>query len=177
MTGGTAIRRIIVVRSPLDRSRGTLSASGLVTPCALGRAGLSGRKREGDGATPTGRLRLISVLYRADRTPRPTTRLPAAAISPHSGWCDDPTDRLYNRPVRLPYPARHERLWREDHLYDLTVVLNYNLSPVIGDAGSAVFLHLAAADLRPTAGCIAIPRAVMIALLWRVTTRSYLDIS
>ena len=177
MTSGTAIRRIIVARSPHDRSRGTLSASGLVAPCALGRSGLSGRKREGDGATPTGRFHLLSVLYRDDRCPRPTTRLPAAAISPQSGWCDDPADRLYNRPVRLPYPARHERLWREDHLYDLTVVLNYNLSPVGRGAGSAIFLHLAALDLRATEGCVAIPRPAMIALLSRVTARSYLDIS
>src|SRR5262245_43964927 len=100
-------------------------------PCALGRAGLVANKREGDLGTPTGRFPFRRILYRADRVPRIETRLPALHIEADDGWCDDPADAAYNRPVRLPYPGRHERLWREDHLYDLVLVIGHNDAPVV----------------------------------------------
>jgi len=113
-------------------------------------------KREGDGATPIGAWPLRAVMYRPDRTARPRCALRVSPIRPDDGWCDDPSDRNYNRPVRLPYPASHELLWREDHLYDLVVVLGYNDGPRIRGRGSAIFMHLAAPDFAPTAGCIAL---------------------
>jgi L,D-peptidoglycan transpeptidase YkuD (ErfK/YbiS/YcfS/YnhG family) len=122
--------------------------------CALGRAGIATAKREGDGATPAGTFPFRRVLYRADRLAPPQTALPAQPIGPADGWCDDPADPLYNRPVTLPYAARHERMWREDHLYDLVVVLGHNDDPVRPGAGSAVFLHVAAPGYGPTAGCV-----------------------
>lgn len=67
--------------------------------CALGPAGRSAAKREGDGATPVGRFPLRRVLYRADRLPLPETGLPVQALDPGDGWCDDPADAAYNRPV------------------------------------------------------------------------------
>src|SRR3546814_7957165 len=85
--------------------------------CAVGRGGVAEKQREGDGITPVGRWPLRRVLYRADRIARPVTVLPCQPIAPDDGWCDDPADPAYNRPVRLPYPARHERLTRDDHLY------------------------------------------------------------
>jgi L,D-peptidoglycan transpeptidase YkuD (ErfK/YbiS/YcfS/YnhG family) len=106
-----------------------------------------------------------AVLYRADRVVRPVTRLPVSAIHPDDGWCDDPCDRNYNRPVRLPYPASHERLWREDHLYDLVVVLGYNDLPRSKGRGSAIFMHLAAPGFMPTEGCIALREADLRKLL------------
>ncbi len=133
--------------------------------CALGPAGISSAKREGDGATPLGRFPLRRLLYRPDRLDRPVTGLPAAPLSPKDGWCDDPTDALYNRMIRLPYPARHERLWREDSLYDLLVVVGHNDDPVVPGAGSAVFLHVARPDYAPTGGCIALAAADLLAFL------------
>ena len=124
--------------------------------CAIGRGALASKQREGDGITPVGRWPMRRVLYRADRIPRPATALPCQAIAPDDGWCDDPADPAYNRPVRLPYPASHERLMREDHLYDLVVVLGHNDDPVVPGAGSAVFLHLARSDYGPTEGCVAL---------------------
>jgi len=132
-------------------TRGVVRLGGLAFPCALGRSGRSVRKREGDGATPVGRWRLLGVLYRSDRGRRPSTRLPVRPIAPDDGWCDAPGDRNYNRPVKLPYTAGHERLWRDDRLYDLCVVLDYNLSNPVRNAGSAIFLHLAAPGFAPTA--------------------------
>lgn len=133
--------------------------------CALGRGGVVADKREGDGATPAGRFPLRRVLYRGDRLPPPATALPLAALTEDDGWCDDAGDPGYNRPVRLPYPASAEQLWREDHLYDVVVVLGHNDDPVTPGKGSAVFLHVAAPDLAPTAGCIAVALADLLALL------------
>ena len=148
-------------------TRGVVKLGGLAFPCALGRSGRSVRKREGDGATPVGRWRLLAVLYRADRGPRPRTRLPVRPIAPDDGWCDAPADRNYNRPVRHPYPASAERLWREDGLYDLVVVLSHNVRPRVRGAGSAVFVHLARPGYRPTEGCIAMQREHLVRLLER----------
>lgn len=140
---------------------------GIAVPCALGKGGLiaAADKREGDGASPLGVWPIRRVLYRADRLPAPETALAAQAIAPDDGWCDAPEDPAYNRPVRHPYPASAERLWREDHVYDIVVVLGHNDDPVQAGRGSAIFWHLAREDYRPTEGCVAIARAPMLAAL------------
>lgn len=136
---------------------GLLRFRGETLRCALGAGGVRADKREGDGATPAGLLPLRRVLFRADRGPRPATALPAEPIAPEDGWCDDPAHADYNRQVRLPHPARHERLWREDAIYDVIGVLGWNDAPVRPGRGSAIFLHLARPGLPPTEGCIALP--------------------
>jgi L,D-peptidoglycan transpeptidase YkuD (ErfK/YbiS/YcfS/YnhG family) len=133
--------------------------------CALGRGGLKAEKREGDGATPIGAWPMRRLLYRADRLGRPATRLPFIELEPEDGWCDDPADPAYNRPVRRPYPGRHERLWREDDLYDLVVVLGHNDDPVVAGHGSAIFLHVARPDYEPTEGCVALAAADLLRVL------------
>lgn len=124
--------------------------------CAIGRGAARLDKREGDGATPAGCWPLRRVLYRADRLTAPETALPLAEIGPRDGWCDDPADSRYNRPVALPCGARHEKLWRADRVYDLVVVLGHNDDPPVAGAGSAVFLHLARPGYAPTEGCVAL---------------------
>jgi L,D-peptidoglycan transpeptidase YkuD (ErfK/YbiS/YcfS/YnhG family) len=133
--------------------------------CALGKGGLKRNKREGDGATPIGAWPMRRLLYRADRMTAPATRLPSAPIAPQDGWCDDPADPAYNRPVRLPFGGRHERLWREDEIYDLLVVLGHNDDPVVAGLGSAIFLHVARGDYRPTEGCVALVHADLARVL------------
>lgn len=133
--------------------------------CALGRAGVTANKREGDGATPLGGFPLRIVHFRPDRLEVPVTALPTAALARDSGWCDDPADANYNRLVKLPYPARHEELWREDGIYDLIVPLGYNDDPPVAGLGSAIFLHVARPGLAPTEGCVALPREQLLALL------------
>jgi L,D-peptidoglycan transpeptidase YkuD (ErfK/YbiS/YcfS/YnhG family) len=146
-------------------ARGELRWRGRVARCALGRNGIRDDKREGDGATPAGCFPLREVYFRADRLAAPSTGLPASPVSPDLGWCDDPADAAYNRPVRLPYAARHERLWRDDELYDLIVVIGYNDVPVEPGRGSAVFLHVARPDFAPTQGCVAMRLADLSDLL------------
>ncbi len=136
--------------------------------CAVGRGGVTRAKREGDGATPVGRWPLRRVLYRPDRLAAPATRLPCAAISPRDGWCDDPAHSAYNRPVKLPFAASHEALWRDDALYDVVVVPGHNDDPPVPGAGSAIFLHLARPDYAPTAGCLALARDHLLHALERI---------
>ena len=148
----------------LSRNTGLLRLAGRDLRCMLGEAGVTAHKQEGDRATPCGLLPLRRVLYRADRLPPPLVSLLAREpIAPDDGWCDDVTHPDYNRPVRLPHPGRHEKLWREDGLYDVVAVLGHNDNPVRPRQGSAIFLHVATADEHPTAGCVALHRAD---LLW-----------
>lgn len=138
--------------------------------CAVGRSGVYrlDRKQEGDGASPEGCWPLRRILYRADRIAPPAPQFPCTAIARQDGWCDDPTHPLYNQPVKLPFAASHEELWREDHLYDIIGILGYNDDPVRPGKGSAVFLHVAQADYGPTAGCAALAANDLMALLAEV---------
>lgn len=142
-----------------------------VWPCAVGRGGVREDKTEGDHATPAGRWPIRRVLYRADRLQRPETAFPCDPLQPDDGWCDAPADPQYNRLVRLPYPAGHERLWRDEEVYDCIVVLGYNDRPVRAGAGSAIFLHIARRDLAPTEGCVALLRGHLLEFL-RAAPRS-----
>lgn len=125
--------------------------------CALGRGGVRLIKREGDGVTPIGRFDLRRCFYRPDRMDAPDTALPVAAIGETDGWGDDPADPDgYNRLVTLPRPGGHERMWRDDRLYDLVVVPGHNDAPPIPGGGSAIFIHIARPDYAPTEGCVAL---------------------
>lgn len=128
----------------------------MAVPAVLGAGGRRADKAEGDGATPAALLPLRRVLFRADRTAPPACAVPREALAPDDGWCDDPSHPDYNRMVRLPHPARHERLWRDDRAYDIVGVLGWNDDPVAPGRGSAIFLHATHPDGRPTAGCIAL---------------------
>ena len=147
--------------------------------CALGKGGAvpAAEKREGDGATPLGIWPLRRVFYRPDRLGPPVCNLPVTALKPEDGWCDDPKDAAYNRPVALPYPASHEQLWREDHVYDLIVELGHNDDPVVPHLGSAVFMHVAKPDYAPTEGCVALHLDDLLALLKNVPTEACLEIN
>ena len=142
--------------------------------CAAGREKLiaAALKREGDGATPVGRWRMCRVLYRPDRVDRIETGLPMAEITQRDGWCDAPDDPQYNQQVVVPYPSSHEIMWREDHLYDIVVVLDHNSAPVVPGRGSAIFLHLARGNYEATEGCVALARPDLLRVLREVTPES-----
>lgn len=152
-----------------------MNAGGWVFRCALGRSGISALKREGDGATPLGRLRILCG-YRSPGWRRRPVSLGLATLRVDQGWCDATADRNYNRPVRLPYPASHERMRRPDGLYDVCLVLDWNIRPRRRNCGSAIFFHLARPRHLPTEGCVAIPRPVMARLLPRLSRRTVLRV-
>jgi len=190
-----ALKAIYVRALGGDKSRGILQAGNLRLPCALGRAGISAFKREGDGATPRAVLHIAGGYYRAPLPPKGAQSLRLKRATAQDGWCDASGDRNYNRPVRLPYAAGAETMRRTDHLYDICLILDWNMRPRIKGRGSAVFLHIArpageeagrgqsegiskfaarqfsahgaraAPLLAPTAGCIALRRGDMLRLL------------
>lgn len=159
------VRTITVRRAPgRNPSSGVLLAGGKAFPCLLGKNGITVNKREGDWKTPAGSFRLLFALYRKDRINPPTSRLPTDYISEKAGWCDAPDNPNYNRPVKLPVAASHERLKRDDGLYDIVVVMDHNYTRRVRGRGSAVFFHLTA-EKKHTAGCVAIARDDMLRLL------------
>ncbi|HEX5379264.1 MAG TPA: L,D-transpeptidase family protein [Phenylobacterium sp.] len=164
-------------------SDGRFDLGGRWCDCALGREGVvpAAEKREGDGCSPLGVWPVRRVLYRPDSAfatlPALTTLgVPCAPIAPDDGWCDAPGDPRYNRPVKLPYPASAERMWRDDHLYDIVVVLGHNDDPVTPLMGSAIFLHLAKPDYSGTEGCVALQAGDMIELLSKLQEGSAVSI-
>lgn len=149
----------------LEYRAGLLTWPGGDTCAVCGRGGVRADKHEGDSASPAGTFPLLYGYYRPDRLRPPDSRLKMTALELNDGWVDDPADPSYNRPVKLPYAAHHEELWRADRLYDMLVVIGYNTGPVVPGAGSAIFLHVARPDLKPTEGCIAIGQEVLAGLL------------
>ena len=178
MTRTDLLDEILVTAAP-GSTTGLLRAGGAHFECALGRAGILPVKREGDGGTPLGVFPLRALRYRADRMAAPETALPATALEEDDGWCDAPDDPNYNRPVKHPYPTSAEKMWRDDRLYDLVVILGQNDDPVIPGQGSAIFFHLAKetdAGLRPTEGCVALRLPDMLQVLARCGPRTLMRI-
>lgn len=173
MTARPAMRRTtlanVTVRTAAgDRRQGWLVAGAGAIKVAIGRGGVAANKHEGDGATPRGRYRLVRLWFRPDRLPRPRTLLPCRAITAADGWCEDPGDRRYNRPIRLAAADAGDRLTRSDRLYDLVIELDHNQRPRVAGRGSAVFIHVARPGLAPTAGCVAMPAPTLRRLLARL---------
>ncbi len=144
-----------------QRHLGLMRIGNLSLPCAIGRSGIVTQKREGDGATPRTMLRPVAIYFRPDQSRRRGFVLPAKAITQMSGWCDDPRSPRYNRPIKLPSSLSHEKLWREDSLYDIVIETDWNRRPAIRGRGSAIFIHLARPGFKPTEGCIAFDRKGM----------------
>src|SRR3989344_2315937 len=157
----------------LVSSNGVLSFGGKAYRCALGKGGVRSDKAEGDGATPVGCFPIRKVFYRPDRSAHaPLTVFPTQALLQDDGWSDDVHLPEYNTFVKLPYGGSHEKLWRDDHLYDLIVTLGYNDDPPIGGKGSAIFMHIAREGYTPTAGCIALFQEDLLEILKTATTET-----
>jgi L,D-peptidoglycan transpeptidase YkuD (ErfK/YbiS/YcfS/YnhG family) len=172
----TTLANVHLRTRPGNRRQGWLSASPQFIIVAIGRGGIKGNKREGDGATPSGRYRLVRLWWRADRIPRPRTMLPTRPITAADGWCEDPSDRRYNRPISMQAGQPGDRLRRADALYDLIIEIDHNQRPRVSGRGSAVFVHVARADMTPTAGCVSMPASTLRRLLARLGPRTTITI-
>jgi L,D-peptidoglycan transpeptidase YkuD (ErfK/YbiS/YcfS/YnhG family) len=174
---GRYLKRLMVTRVPgQNPPLGRLHAGPLVLRCALGGGGVKRDKREGDHASPAGRWHLLSGFYRSEMPLNRPVLLPMRQIRPGQGWCDDPRSGLYNRPIVAPFRQSHEKLWRADHLYDIIIVLDYNILPRRKNRGSAIFLHCARPDFKPTEGCIALRAEDFRRLLPRLSSKTVLTI-
>lgn len=160
-----AFRQLPVRSLSYRATKGFLDLGFTRISCVLGNTGRAAVKREGDGHTPRGQYRVLRIYFRADRLMRPRAIVPVHQLNLKDGWCDAPGDRNYNRKVDLPYAASAEEMWRQDHLYNVVGVLDHNTLPRVRGGGSAIFLHMAQFDWRPTAGCIAVQAKDMKRLL------------
>ena len=133
--------------------------------CAIGRAGLTTNKIEGDHKTPVGEFKFKKIYYRKDKLGEMIFQIPFAIIAENDGWCDDPKSKLYNQHVQFPFDASAERLFRDDDLYDIICVLNYNTNPIVPGKGSAIFLHICKPNFAGTEGCVAIEKKNILKLV------------
>lgn len=145
--------------------------------CAIGKNGFTHDKIEGDNCTPIGVFPLRACWWRADKLDAaPRTALPMREVTPQDGWCDEPTDTYYNTHVTLPFAASHEKLWREDDVYDVIVPLGYNDAPVEAGKGSAIFFHVAKPDYAGTEGCVALALPDLLEVLAKVDVTTCMEI-
>jgi L,D-peptidoglycan transpeptidase YkuD (ErfK/YbiS/YcfS/YnhG family) len=136
--------------------------------CALGKSGIGKKRIEGDNITPKGTFKIIKIYYRKDRIKKINSVFKIIEIKKDMGWCDDPESKKYNQLIKLPSKYRHEKLFRNDRIYDLIIVLNYNMSPVIKNKGSAIFIHIAKNNYNKTKGCIALKKKDLIEIVSKI---------
>jgi L,D-peptidoglycan transpeptidase YkuD (ErfK/YbiS/YcfS/YnhG family) len=144
---------------------GFLKYKKLKFKCALGKAGIREKKREGDNVTPKGIFRIVKIYFRKDRLKKLYSKFRLIKITKNMGWCDDPKSRKYNQVIKLPTKYGHENLYRKDNIYDLILVLNYNIKPTIKNKGSAIFIHVTKKNYKKTAGCVALKKADLVLLV------------
>ena len=148
---------------------GYLKYRDLKFKCALGKSGIGNKKIEGDNITPKGVFNIIKIYYRKDRVKTLSSKFKLVEITKNMGWCDDPQSRKYNKLIKLPNKYGHEILYKSENIYDLIIVLNYNMKPIIKNKGSAIFIHVAKKNYKKTAGCIALKKANLIYLVKVIT--------
>ena len=144
--------------------------------CALGKNGVKKKLKEGDFITPKGKYKLIKIYYRPDRIKKINSPLKKVRIKKNMGWCDDVNSKYYNKQIKINDKISHERLYRKDSLYDILVVLNYNLNPIIRGKGSAIFLHVAKKNYSKTQGCIALKRNELLNLVSKIKKNTQIRI-
>ena len=74
--------------------------------------------------------------------------------------------------IKFPFNASAERLFRDDDLYDIVCVINYNTKPILPGKGSAIFLHICKDDYSQTEGCVAIKKDDLIRVSKHITDNS-----
>ena len=144
--------------------------------CSLGKRGITSKKIEGDNKTPRGTFSFKSIFYRKDRIPKLKSLLKKVVIKKNMGWCDDSNSRSYNKLIKLPFNYSAEKLWLVKNTYDVIIIINYNLKPIIKNKGSAIFLHIARKNYTPTRGCIAISKKDMNLLTNQINKKTKLII-
>ena len=147
---------------------GYLKYKNLKFRCSLGKAGVGKKEKEGDKITPKGTYKIVKIYYRNDRIKKILSNFRLIKIKKNMAWCDDPKSKEYNQLVKLPSKYRYEELNRKDNIYDLVLVLNYNMKPIIKNKGSAIFIHIANKNYKKTAGCIGLKKSNLINIIKKI---------
>ena len=159
------------------KKSGYLQYKNLKFRCALGKAGIKKKEKEGDNVTPKGIFKITSMYYRPDRIKNITTAVKKIKIKKNMGWCDDPDNHFYNQQISLPNKFSQEKLYRNDNLYDLILVINYNTNPIIKNKGSAIFIHIAKKNYKKTKGCITLKKKHLIELISKIKKNTRIKIN
>ena len=153
-----------------------LTYNKLKIKCAIGKKGKGNKRKEGDLITPKGQFRIKYILYRKDRV-KISSKLKKKVIKKNMGWCDDPKSKQYNKLIKLPFVYRHEKLYKKENMYDIILVLNYNMNPIKKNKGSAIFIHIAKNNFKKTEGCIAIKKNQILRIVKEVEPNTQVIIS
>ena len=159
------------------KNSGFLKCKNLKFRCALGKAGIKRKRKEGDNITPKGIFKITKIYYRSDKIKNIKTPIKTIKIKKNMGWCDDPHSIHYNKQIKLPSRFSHEKLYRKDNLYDLFLVINYNTNPIIKNKGSAIFLHITKDSYKKTKGCIALKKGDLIQLISKIRKNTKIKIN
>ncbi len=133
--------------------------------CAVGKRGIGYKKKEGDLITPIGKYKIKYILYRRDRIKEIKTKIKKIVIKKNLGWSNDPRSRQYNKLIKLPSKYNYEKLYKKENVYDIVLVLNYNMNPVVRNKGSAIFIHVARRNYKKTEGCVALKKIHLLKII------------
>ena len=153
-----------------------LTYNKLKVKCAIGKKGIDYKIKEGDLITPKGEFKIKYILYRKDRV-KISTKFKKKAIKKNMGWCDDPKSKQYNKLVKLPYIYKHEKLFKKENIYDIIIVLNYNMNPIKKNKGSAIFIHVAKNNYKKTKGCVAVRKQQLLKIIKEIKPNTKVKIS
>jgi len=145
--------------------------------CAIGKRGIGRKKKEGDQITPIGKFKIRSILYRKDRVSNLKSKISKQAINKSMGWCDDSKSKDYNKLIKFPFKYRAEKLYRIDNIYDIILVLNYNINPIRKNKGSAIFIHIAKKNYKSTSGCIAVSKKDLKKIVKNINKKTIVNIN
>ena len=158
------------------KKNGYLKYKNLKFRCALGKGGIKKKIKEGDNITPKGIFSITRIFYRQDKIKKIITKVKKIKIKKNMGWCDDSQSPFYNKQVKLPNRFSYEKLYREDDLYDIILILNYNTKPVIKNKGSAIFVHVGNKFYKKTRGCVALKKDHLIKLISQIKKNTKIKI-
>ena len=154
-----------------------LSIDSYKVKCAIGKRGIKLKKREGDLITPKGIFKIKYILYRKDRISNFKSKIKKIIIHKNLGWCDDPKSKEYNKLIKFPFSYSAEKLYKKDNIYDIVIVLNYNMNPIKINKGSAIFIHVAKKNYKNTEGCIAVKKKDLIKIIKLINSKTIIKIS
>ena len=133
--------------------------------CAIGKRGIGKKQKEGDQITPRGTFKIKKILYRKDKLNYLRSAIKKASIKKNMGWCDDPKSKNYNKLIKYPFNYKSEKLYRSKNIYDIILVLDFNMRPIKKNKGSAIFIHISNNKYSPTQGCIAIKKKELLKMI------------